>query len=161
MKAVSLHQPWASAIAIGAKHFETRSWPIRYRGPIAICAAKTPLHARSEERSRPALWANVFRTMSVAPGWLTGSLPFGAVVAVAEVVECYRVADLGFSKLSALELALGDFSGIRYGWLLENIVALPQPVPCRGFQSIFELPGDVAAAVQQQVAAASGKESGQ
>lgn len=27
MKAITLHQPWASFIANGMKHFETRAWP--------------------------------------------------------------------------------------------------------------------------------------
>lgn len=33
MKAISLWQPWASAIAVGAKRVETRSWATKYRGP--------------------------------------------------------------------------------------------------------------------------------
>ena len=33
-------QPWASLIAIGAKQIETRHWPTKYRGPIAIHTAK-------------------------------------------------------------------------------------------------------------------------
>ena len=37
---LSLWQPWASLIAIGAKHIETRHWKTDYRGPIAIHAAK-------------------------------------------------------------------------------------------------------------------------
>lgn len=40
MKAITLWQPWASLIAIGAKKYETRSWKTNYRGPIAIHAAK-------------------------------------------------------------------------------------------------------------------------
>lgn len=40
MKALSLHQPWASAIALGLKHLETRSWATSYRGPLAIHAAR-------------------------------------------------------------------------------------------------------------------------
>jgi activating signal cointegrator 1 len=41
---LSLHQPWASLIAIGAKRFETRSWPApnaMIGRSIAIHAAKT------------------------------------------------------------------------------------------------------------------------
>ena len=40
MKAISLHQPWASAVAIGIKTHETRSWRTNYLGPLAIHAAK-------------------------------------------------------------------------------------------------------------------------
>ena len=43
MKAITIWQPWASLIACGAKKYETRSWPTKYRGPIAIhAAAKDP-----------------------------------------------------------------------------------------------------------------------
>ena len=41
MKAISLWQPWASAIAIGEKTIETRSWWTPHRGALAIHAAKT------------------------------------------------------------------------------------------------------------------------
>ena len=40
MKALTLWQPWASLIAVGAKTIETRSWSTKYRGPLAIHAAK-------------------------------------------------------------------------------------------------------------------------
>ncbi len=40
IKAISLHQPWASLIAMGLKKFETRSWLTNYRGKLVICAAK-------------------------------------------------------------------------------------------------------------------------
>lgn len=41
MRTISLWQPWATLIAIGAKHYETRSWNIHFRGEIAIHAART------------------------------------------------------------------------------------------------------------------------
>ncbi|CCQ65412.1 hypothetical protein CWATWH0402_4143 [Crocosphaera watsonii WH 0402] len=40
IKAISLHQPYASLIAMGLKKFETRSWSTNYRGKLVICAAK-------------------------------------------------------------------------------------------------------------------------
>jgi len=36
MKAITLCQPWASAIAVGLKVYETRSWKTSYRGPLAV-----------------------------------------------------------------------------------------------------------------------------
>lgn len=38
MKALTLRQPWASLIPLGAKTIETRSWRTNYRGPLAIHA---------------------------------------------------------------------------------------------------------------------------
>jgi hypothetical protein len=40
VKAITLQQPWASLIALGAKSVETRSWSTAYRGPLAIHAGK-------------------------------------------------------------------------------------------------------------------------
>ena len=39
MKVLTLHQPWASLVALGVKTIETRSWSTQYRGPLAIHAA--------------------------------------------------------------------------------------------------------------------------
>ena len=62
MKAITLHQPWASAIALGRKTYETRSQPTRYRGLLAIHAGKTTDYVPLADIRR---------------------LPFGAIVAVA------------------------------------------------------------------------------
>jgi len=43
MKAISLHQPWASMIASGKKTIETRRWPTRYRGDLLIVSSKQPI----------------------------------------------------------------------------------------------------------------------
>lgn len=39
MKAITLHQPWASLVALGVKSIETRSWSTNYRGPLAVHAS--------------------------------------------------------------------------------------------------------------------------
>ena len=39
-KALTIAQPWATLVAIGAKQIETRSWQTNYRGDIAIHAGK-------------------------------------------------------------------------------------------------------------------------
>ncbi len=40
IKALTIWQPYASLIAAGLKQYETRSWSTRYRGLLAIHAAK-------------------------------------------------------------------------------------------------------------------------
>ena len=48
MKALTVQQPWATLIAVGAKQIETRSWKTDYRGPLAIHASKNmPVKNRS------------------------------------------------------------------------------------------------------------------
>lgn len=41
MRAITILQPWATAIAVGAKRIETRGRQIHYRGPMAIHAGKS------------------------------------------------------------------------------------------------------------------------
>ncbi len=41
MKALSIKQPWAAAIATGLKTIETRTWKTKYRGPILIVAGRS------------------------------------------------------------------------------------------------------------------------
>lgn len=58
MKALTLHQPWASLVALGVKTIETRSWGTSYRGPLAIHAGTTrppmmDLPPRPRGRGRP------------------------------------------------------------------------------------------------------------
>lgn len=150
MKAISLWQPWASAIALGLKRVETRSWPTKHRGPIAIHAAKSKVGvqraadeavlievAQALGIAKPSLWTARRRLESL--------LPFGAIVAVAELVECDQstpdlVAHARSFRLGELELLMGDWTAGRWLWRLDNIRAVDPPVPTIGRQGLFEVP---------------------
>lgn len=41
-KCLSVRQPWASMILSGEKTIEVRTWSTKYRGPLVICASKSP-----------------------------------------------------------------------------------------------------------------------
>lgn len=104
MKALTLHQPWASLIALGVKTVETRSWSTRYRGPLAIHAgAKRPV-----DRGTPTVGEYRLRAFGRS-GWamegpglpayrstprLEGYLPpFGAIVATCTLADCVPMVD--------------------------------------------------------------------
>ncbi len=42
IKAISLHQPWASMIQQGSKTIETRTWYTYHRGDLLICSTLNP-----------------------------------------------------------------------------------------------------------------------
>ena len=87
MKAISLHQPYASLIAYGIKTLETRSRAIHHRGEIAIHASK---RFTSVER---ATWGRFHGGWRETFPCLSGDHsfpPLGVVVAVAEVTACIR-----------------------------------------------------------------------
>lgn len=43
------------------------------------------------------------------------------------------------------QLPFGDFTSGRWAWLLDNIVKLDEPIPCRGRQGVWTVPDDIAA----------------
>lgn len=64
MKAISLHQPWASWIAQGKKTIETRFWYTKYRGELLIVSTKKPAYQ---------------------------NLPLGKALCIVNVVNCRRM----------------------------------------------------------------------
>jgi activating signal cointegrator 1 len=154
MKAISLWQPWASAIALGAKRIETRSWSTPYRGPLAIHAARRCV--KNELITYQANWgwcgALGIKMGHKTPLW--EQLPFGAIVATCDLVDCRPTGSLTAEELDTQRSApgdvlqayqwserqMGDFSLGRFGWVLDNIRALPKPIPYRGAQGFFFVP---------------------
>ena len=161
MRGLSLTQPWATLVAIGAKAIETRGWPTRYRGPLLIQAAKKlPLDAQQLVYAEP--FATALRDGAGIA--MAAELPRGAVIAVAELYACRQTEPLEQELLAlvesnnnergeraARELSFGDYSHGRYGFLLREVRPLRQPVPCRGMLGLWDVPSELLAAVQEQV----------
>jgi activating signal cointegrator 1 len=152
VKALSLWQPWASAIALGHKRIETRGWSRAYRGELAIHAARTTLPGLMSVRAYSDLWRAVLGD-DAARGVVAAfdRLPFGAVVAVCRLREVVPVADLMDptgkrlgGEVGPLERQLGDYSAGRFAWVLEDVRPLRDPVPARGRQGLFELDAAIA-----------------
>jgi hypothetical protein len=128
VKALTLTQPWATLVAVGAKRIETRSWSTNYRGPIAIHAAKGfPDYAEQACHEEP--FRSVLRDAGITR---IEDLSRGCIVAVAELVDCWRfgptaaeVVRLGSRDGSypRYEAEFGDYSGGRYGFLLNDVGA--------------------------------------
>lgn len=131
MRAITLWQPWATLVAIGAKEYETRSWKTMHRGQLAIHAALTTKHikiARQNESMQTAL---------LEAGYLiTEKLPLGAVIAVVELVDCFPVEEV-WNHISYEEGDFGDFDAGRYAWELRLIREIKPCVPARGRQGIW------------------------
>lgn len=136
MRALSLWQPWATLIALGAKAIETRPWATRYRGPIAIHAAKR--------------WTGDLAAICHLPRFdrvlSRQVMPLGGVVAVADLVECWEIGRHGLSAGAARrdlpegdERHFGDYGVGRFAWELSRIRPLQEPVPLRGRQGLWKL----------------------
>ena len=141
MKAVTLYQFWAAAVALKMKRNETRPRRIRYRGPLLIHAGKDRFAA--EEIFAPLTASQ--RTICTAfteRGYPTAnSLAYGALVAVVQVVDCVPVEAVR-DHLDPLERLLGDYSDGRFAWVLRDARRLARPIPWRGQQVLFEVPDE-------------------
>lgn len=131
MRAISLWQPWASAIALGHKTIETRGWSTSYRGLLVIHAAK--VFGRE---------ARDFAAVERALGRMPERVPLGALVAVSELIDVQPTEELDLS-ISAIERLYGDYTPGRFGWKLANIRALPEPIVWRGAQGFFSVPDHI------------------
>jgi len=142
MKAISLWQPWATLIAIGAKKYETRSWATPYRGPLLICASKGGI---PKDELLDILAEPEFRDV-LTPALLNRAwppvqphhLPFGKALCVVDLVDCIRTGIMTPEQIGTDEL-FGDFSPGRFAWRLENVRAFKEPLSIRGKQGLFDV----------------------
>jgi hypothetical protein len=126
MKALTLHQPWASLIAYELKTIETRSWTTSYRGPIAIHAGAKRAHPED------AIWKysnkmDLPQMAVVATAYLDAVLPMEQLAEVESALQWRISANLPF----------GDFRAGRYAWWLTEIVPIT-PIPARGHHGLWE-----------------------
>ena len=149
MRALSLTQPWATLVAIGAKRIETRSWRTSYAGRIAIHAATGfPGWARDTVRDDPRF----SQALNQAGFFTWGDLPRGVIVATARLTGCHRAENVQFdlSKAKeAAEYAFGDYAPSRWAWFLQGVKFLSAPVPCRGALGLWTMPADVERTVRE------------
>lgn len=137
VRAISLHQPWASFVALGVKEIETRGWSTDYRGPLVIHAAKSiPTYAR-----RAMATVEIERLMSQHDLDME-TMPRGALLATVELVDVLPT-HMVESDISDTERALGDYGHNRFAWILAYPRMLDAPVPYRGHQSFWSVPPEV------------------
>jgi hypothetical protein len=125
-KALSLWQPYATLILLGAKQYETRHWKTDYRGPLAIHAAKRWTREELDTIAKPAF--------STALG--DAKLPLGAVLGIVNLVDVVPVEKL-IGKLSRQERDFGNYELGRYAWKLEVVEVFAEPISTKGAQGIF------------------------
>lgn len=131
-KAITLDQPWATLMAIGAKTIETRSQKWKHRGRVWI-------HAGQSREWLDLCAEEPFKSVLRAAGiWGPADLPFGSMIATVEMLACVAseilVSPMTQPPLGAQELAFGNYGPNRYGYLTHKAQPLPRPIPMRGWQ---------------------------
>jgi len=155
MKALTIHQPWASLIALGIKTIETRTWPTKYRGELAIHAGIGVADGKFGDYTSQKFGEGYFLFGAGLPESGYG-LPFGAVVAVAQLVDVVPIREgvgpidrpgvwLGHDRFGEQtsvddQLPYGDFTSGRFAWVLKEVTPVP-PIPAKGRQGLWNWEG--------------------
>jgi hypothetical protein len=108
VKAITVRQPWAWLLIHGTKDIENRDWPTRYRGEIAIHAAKGMTRDEYED-AKDFVWHIDHDLSSCMPE--PRELARGAVIGTMHLRDCVTASKSPW------------FQG-RYGFVLDC------PSPC-------------------------------
>lgn len=166
MRAITVQQPYAWAIATGAKDVENRvrsvPWAAAVGQRVAVHAGKT-WYDGAEHDSRII---EIGKRRARLPGY-AAMRAAGAVVAVATLAGVHwhtrcPAPPIGRQRLVDARPTAAGYPSLCSAWaepgawhlVWEDTVALPEPVPARGFQGLWSLPADVELAVARQVGAA-------
>lgn len=132
--ALTLHQPWAALIVVGAKRFETRGWDTEYRGPLAIHAGKTLVKPAETSEALEARCVEVFGAQ-----W-RDQMVLGAMLGLAVLVDIHPVEEVA-DELTPEEMVAGNYEPGRFAWRLDKARALRTPVEHRGYQKLWTWDG--------------------
>lgn len=130
MKALTVKQPWADAIAHGTKRTENRTWK-----PSNSAGTRILIHAGG---AYDTMGRFLITDRAALNSWPDTR---GAVIAIAEIGDVHT-AENGCCA------PWGEY-GV-YHWTLAGVVPLPEPVPCGGRQMLWTPSDDVLARVHRQ-----------
>jgi len=128
--ALTIHQPWAGAIAHGTKRVENRTWP----APERHIGTRILIHAGAEIDKHAIVYGPHLDVLS-------------AIIAIARLTECHA-AHMDGTCCGPW----GDPKGFH--WLLDDVTPLHDPVPCKGRQRLWIPDEETVAAVLAQLAPA-------
>lgn len=149
MNALTIWQPWASAIALGVKKVETRGWacPEWAIGvPMAILAGRKNGKEGREAWERLVLAEpETFGIFGAAGIRCWEEMPFGAVVCVVKVTGCEPTDYVGRGQVQPAwfrgapdERRWGDHGPGRWAWIIGEVRRIEPPFQLIGRQGIFE-----------------------
>lgn len=145
MKAITLKHPWPWAVCVLNKRIENRTWEpwpkqLKIGDWLAIHGGKWPTSQNEiggiEDEANDL--ANDFKDRD-----------FARNLHLADVKACSGI--VAVCKFGGVVTESDDpwFEG-PFGWLLNDLVVLRKPVPCKGAQGLWDLPEDVLEAVRSE-----------
>lgn len=134
--ALTVCQPYASLLLLphshpDAKKIENRVWYLGYRGPLVIHAGQSRTWLASYHKPLPE------------------SMPYGAILGVVDVVECFRYVDIASANVP------DEFNWTRTHihaegpWCIvcANPRPLAEPISYCGAQKLWRVPRELVASV--------------
>lgn len=167
VRAISLHQPFASLMAIGIKKNETRRRATKVRGPLVICAAKRrPWLNELSIQLQQVIWkhrATLLPMVTIHSSkmndkdlqYILDNLPMGKALCQVEVVDSIVIEEkfsAGLIVNNPEEYFSGNYWEGRHAWVTENLVTFKEPFPVVGLQGFFFLDGE---RIRQAIASAN------
>lgn len=146
MKAITIIQPWATLLAAGKKHCETRSWKTNYRGEILIHAGKKdPLWGICMMKKED--WLMALQALELYEDFNRFEVfKTGAIIGKATLVNCVQIDEATQSLIKEQhpeEYAFGDFTAGRYAWVMADPVLFDKPIPASGKQGLWNWEGEI------------------
>ena len=136
MRAITIKAPWTVPILLGIKTVENRRHNTHYRGPLAIHVSRTWC---PDGATDPRVSAAAYRrALGQRPHIRALATTPGAVVAVAELVDCHRADGRccpDWGRPTDWHLTLADVQPLTY------------PLPARGALGVWPVPSLLAAAI--------------
>jgi activating signal cointegrator 1 len=147
MKCLTLPQPWATLVMIGAKILETRPRSTTHRGILGIHASK-----RFTREQQMLLVQEPYRSVLLAAEYSpVKPLPLGAIIGTVELVNVIATKRIwcehGLLRnglpadayvISQQEWKFGDFSPGRFAWKLASPASYAMPIPVQGAPGLWE-----------------------
>lgn len=141
MRALSLSRPWPFAFVNGPpelqKRLENRSWA----PPRHMIGRRIALHAaNSWEAGAKEFIEDILRV--TVPG--KDECPKGQIFAVCSLA----------GHITSIQAAAANQKGWFMGpiaWVLEDLIALPHPIPCAGALGLWRVPSDIRTLVESQL----------
>lgn len=138
MKALTICQPYAELICLPEndpryKRVENRTWPTNYRGQMYVHAGKS------------RQWLDIelddsLHEYDVGTGFYLECMQFGAIVAVATLVDCLRADSILRGDYDKKYPWLREHEHVNgpWCWVLQNVHRIPEPIKVNGAQGLWE-----------------------
>lgn len=127
MKVLSIKEPFASLIKERIKTVETRSWKTKYRGEIYIHASLKKINIKDER---------IKKLLELLPN---KDMQYGHIICKCNLIDCIYMDEdyVNNIKKNKQEYLCGHYEVGRYGWVLELIEVLKEPIPAKGHLGIW------------------------